>query len=149
MLVLLLSLCLLGGLAQADCALAGDAGGALPRMALQHGRPCQDPASAWLRRLPPAQRCKAQAVLDAYAPQVQDLRRRIALKKNELMLLSYSQSTEPDSLSRMGQELQQLRDELRALLLRVRESLSAEVGAPLEHPRSHGCGMALFPRPGD
>ena len=73
----------------------------------------------WLQQLSPAQRAKAQAVIDEYSPKVNDLRKSIMLKKNELAHLSYNQTTSPETLTRLGHELQQLRDVLRALLHRA------------------------------
>lgn len=104
---------------------------------------------AWLRGLPPWQQVKAQAVVDAYSPRIQDLRRRITGKKAELARLRYSQSSDPDSLPRLGRELQDLRDELRGLLMEAGRRLEAEAGVPLPRPRSRGCRMALLPPAGE
>lgn len=96
---------------------------------------------AWLQHLSPAQRAQAIAIIDEYSPRVNDLRRRILQKKNELAQLSYNQNTSPETLPRLGHELQQLRDELRTLLQRADQRMCAEVGVPLGSPQSRGCSM--------
>ena len=95
----------------------------------------------WLQQLSPAQRAKAQAVIDEYSPKVNELRKSIMLKKNELAHLSYNQTTSPETLPRLGHELQQLRDELRALLQRADQRMDTEVGVPLGSPQTRGCSM--------
>ena len=96
---------------------------------------------AWLQQLSPSQRAKAQAVIDEYSPKVNELRKSIMQKKNELAHLSYNQNTSPETLPRLGHELQQLRDELRALLQRADQRMDNEVGVPLGSPQTRGCSM--------
>ena len=96
---------------------------------------------AWLQQLSPEQRAKAQAVIDEYSPKVNELRKSIMQKKNELAHLSYNQNTSPETLPRLGHELQQLRDELRALLQRADQRMDNEVGVPLGSPQTRGCSM--------
>ncbi len=100
---------------------------------------------AWLQQLAPAGRRKAQAVIDEYAPRIADLREHIARKKSELALLRYDRFTSPDTLPRLGFELQQLRDELRSLLIRADQRMFTEVGVSLGSPQSRGCSMVLYP----
>ena len=96
---------------------------------------------AWLQQLSPSQRAKAQAVIDEYSPKVNELRKSIMQKKNELAQLSYNQKTSPETLPRLGHELQQLRDELRDLLQRADQRMDNEVGVPLGSPQTRGCSM--------
>lgn len=109
--------------------------------------PWQEPAvtglSSWLEGLPPMQRAAAQQVVDHYLPQVQALRQRILLKKNELAQLRYDLETPPDTLPRLGRDLQHLRDELRALLLRADADMRSQAGVALGAPLSRGCAMEV------
>lgn len=100
---------------------------------------------SWLQQLTPQQRLKAQAIIDTYSPHILELRESIARKKRELALLSYNQTTSPDTLPRLGQELQRLRDELQALLLRADQQMCTEVGVSLGSPQSRGCSMEFSP----
>ena len=72
---------------------------------------------------------------------VNELRKSIMQKKNELAHLSYNQNTSPETLPRLGHELQQLRDELRDLLQRADQRMDNEVGVPLGSPQTRGCSM--------
>ncbi len=112
----------------------------------------QSPAVAmknWLQQLTPQQRLKAQTVIDEYSPRILELRKRITQKKAELAHLSYNQTTSPDTLPRLGQELQMLRDELQTLLMRADQRMCAEVGIPLGSPQSRGCSMEFSPSASD
>lgn len=134
------------------CALAF-ACSALP--ALAQDPPCSPPPCPekrpaipdnWLHGLSPEQRLKAQAIMADHERQVRDLRHRIMQKKRELEHLCYAQDTQPETLPRLGRELQQLRDELRALFLRADQQMRAEVGVAPGRPASRGCSMD-FPAP--
>lgn len=134
------------------CALAF-AGSALPALAkdpLCGPPPCPEkgPAAldAWLQSLPPEQRLKARAIMADHERQVRELRHRIMQKKRELEHLCYAQDTPPETLPRLGRELQQLRDELRALFLRADQQMRAKLGVAPGRPASRGCSMD-FPAP--
>ena len=96
----------------------------------------------WLEQLPPNQQNKARRIIDDARPRVRELRGRIREKMAELESLSYDQGTSPDTLPRLGRELQQLRDALRASLMDVDERLRREVGVSLGPPASRGCRMS-------
>lgn len=95
----------------------------------------------WLAELSPSQRAKARIIIDEVRPNVRELRARIREKMTELESLSYDQATSPDTLPRLGRELQLLRDELRATLLEMDKRLLREVGVSLGPPISRGCRM--------
>ena len=106
---------------------------------------------SWLEGLSPAQHIPAQQVVEDYLPRVQALRQRILLKKNELAQLRYDLETPPDTLPKLGRELQFLRDELRTLLLHADADMRRQAGVSLGTPLSRGCGMevsGLPPMPG-
>lgn len=90
-------------------------------------------------------------MVEDYLPRVQALRQRILLKKNELAQLRYDLETPPDTLPKLGRELQFLRDELRTLLLHADADMRRQAGVSLGTPLSRGCGMevsGLPPMPG-
>lgn len=95
----------------------------------------------WLNALSPTQRVKALTVLDDARPGITDLRRKIQDKKVQLQNLSYDRDTSPDTLSRLGRDLQILRDELRAAFSSLDERMRNEVGEALSPPKSRGCAM--------
>lgn len=92
----------------------------------------------WLATLPPVQQVRARKILQAAHPGVHALRERIREKKAELAALSFDSSTPPDTLPRIGQELQLLREQLRRRLLLVNEQLRDEVGVPMGPLREDG-----------
>ena len=134
--LLLTFLC--GTLLPAYSSAQGPQGEALPVPAT---RAATGPLDVWLDYLPPSQRMKAQSIMEEYRPKVQDLRQRIISKKNELEELSYNRSTSPDTLPRLGRELQVLRDELQAMLIHADQRMRREVGIPLGTLASRGCSM--------
>ena len=101
----------------------------------------------WLATLPPVQREQARTILRAAHPGIHALRERIREKKAELAALSFDSATPPDTLPRLGRELQILREQLRRRLLLVSERLRGEVGVPMG-PLT-GDGFWLNPQPGD
>ncbi len=113
-------------------------GEALPPPAM---RTAMSTLDVWLDYLPPSQRMKAQLIMEEYRPKVRDLRQRIFSKKSELEELSYNRNTSPDTLPRLGRELQVLRDELQALLIHADQRMRREVGIPLGTLASRGCSM--------
>ena len=124
--LLLTFLC--GTLLPAYSSAQGPQGEALPVPAT---RAATGPLDVWLDYLPPSQRMKAQSIMEEYRPKVQDLRQRIISKKNELQELSYNRNTSPDTLPRLGRELQVLRDELQSMLIHADQRMRREVGIPL------------------
>lgn len=82
----------------------------------------------WLAKLPDFQREKARKILKEAHPALHDLRSRIREKKGELVSLSFDRNTPPETLPRLGQELQELRDELKSRLKDVEKRLNYEAG---------------------
>lgn len=95
----------------------------------------------WLQSLSPVQQAKAKSILEETRPRIKELRKRIQNKMVELESLSYDQETSPETLPRLGRELQLLRDELRAELLHMDDRMLREVGDSLGPPATRGCRM--------
>lgn len=85
----------------------------------------------WLSRLTPEQEARARKVISAIHPQMHELRVLIHEKKAELEAFSYDSSTTPETLPRIGHELQRLRRRLTILLTILDTRLREEVGVPL------------------
>lgn len=92
----------------------------------------------WLETLPPVQQAQARKILQEAHPGVHALRERIREKKAQLAALSFDSATPPDTLPRLGQELQLLREQLRRRLILVNEQLRNEVGVPMGPLREDG-----------
>lgn len=92
----------------------------------------------WLATLPPVQQVQARKILQAAHPGVHALRERIREKKAELAALSFDSATPPDTLPRLGRELQILREQLRRRLLLVSDQLRDEVGVSMGPLRDDG-----------
>ena len=106
-------------------------------------QPCM-PMSALgmpLDLLPPQKCAKAIAIMDDFKKKSYSLRQLIETKKCELESLSFDQKTSPDTLPRLGYELQVLRDELRAVHMNADQRMRLEVGVPLGTLASRGCRM--------
>ena len=91
--------------------------------------------------LPPQKCAKAIAIMDDFKKKSFYLRQLINTKKCELESLSFDQKTSPDTLPRLGYELQVLRDELRAVHMNADQRMRLEVGVPLGTLASRGCSM--------
>lgn len=85
----------------------------------------------WLESLPAGQREQARKILQAAHPDVHALRVRIREKKAELEGLRFDSDTPPDTLPRIGLEIQMLRSQLRRRLNQISELLRTEVGVPM------------------
>lgn len=102
----------------------------------------------WLAGLDPDQRARARLILRDAHPTMYSLRLAIRDKKAELAALSFDKNTPPETLPRLGQELQALRKSLRAELEKVSDRLKREAGVTmgplggdgfwLAPPREHG-----------
>lgn len=100
----------------------------------------------WLADLPDDLRGRATVILEDARPALQDLHHRIFLKMEELRGLSFAGDTPPETLARLGMELQDLRDRLREGYRGVRERFRLEVGVeppPSKKHRGHR-GMRQF-----
>ena len=85
----------------------------------------------WLDTLPAVQREQARKILREAHPDVHALRVRIREKKAELEGLRFDSSTPPDTLPRIGLEIQVLRHRLRQRLQEISAQLRTEVGVPM------------------
>lgn len=85
----------------------------------------------WLDSLAPFQRERASKILREAHPGMRALRVAIRDKKTQLATLNFDRDTRPDTLPRLGQELQELRAELRARLKKVGDRLKFEAGVPM------------------
>lgn len=101
----------------------------------------------WLDSLPAAQQKQARKILREAHPGVHALRVRIREKTTALAELRFNSATPPDTLPRLGQELQRLRAQLRLRLHTVNEQLRHEVGVPMG-PLGED-GLWLTPLPDD
>lgn len=101
----------------------------------------------WLDSLPPAQQEQARKILREAHPGLHELRVRIREKKAELAGLRFNSATPPDTLPRLGQELQRLRAQLRRRLHTINESLRNEAGVQMG-PLGED-GLWLTPLPDD
>lgn len=139
-----LSLCLLLTFCLVQPVVAGHAG---PGPAghgghmLKRYRPDVRDLDEWLQSLSPVQQAKAKSILEETRPRIKELRKRIQNKMVELESLNYDRETSPETLPRLGRELQLLRDELRAELLHMDDRMLREVGVSLGPPVTRGCRM--------
>lgn len=101
----------------------------------------------WLDSLPAEQQKQARKILRDAHPGLHELRVRIREKTTALAELRFSSATPPDTLPRLGQELQRLRAQLRRRLHTVNERLRHEVGVPMG-PLGED-GLWLTPLPDD
>ena len=85
----------------------------------------------WLAGLPAVQREQARKILQEAHPGVHALRVRIREKKAMLESLRFDSATPPETLPRLGLELQILRSQLRRSLHQISELLRNEVGVPM------------------
>lgn len=81
---------------------------------------------AWLATLPEAKVKLARPILLEMHPALHELRKEIYNKRLELIALSYKKGTPPETLPRLGQQLQKLRMKLRSMLNEVNERLRKE-----------------------
>ncbi len=95
----------------------------------------------WMQSLSPVQQARAKSILAEARPRIKELRKRIQNKMVELESLNYDRATSPETLPRLGRELQLLRDELRAELLYMDDRMLREVGVSLGPPVTRGCRM--------
>lgn len=87
-----------------------------------------DKILGWLKTLPNNQEKVARTILREVHPELQDLRRAIYEKRLELAAISFDRKTKPETLPKLGQELQYLRKSLRSKLEKVNERLREEAG---------------------
>ncbi len=92
------------------------------------------PSSGWhgfvrcLEDLPQEKKVKAEAILSDSLGKLNELDSQISVKKNELLSLTYSETADPETLPRLGLDLQRLRSQMRETLARVNLRLRQEAG---------------------
>lgn len=86
---------------------------------------------AWLKTLPPFQQERARRILTDAHPELHDLRLAIFCKKTELATFNINKSANPETLPKLGQELQSLRRKLRSRLENINKRLRIEAGVSM------------------
>lgn len=141
-LTLLIAAALLAAASMQDACIARAAAAGHARHAIQNETDAHDLSAEreahythsvrqWLERLPAGQREQARKILQEAHPDVHALRVRIREKKAELESLRFDSATPPDTLPRIGLEIQMLRSQLRRRLNQVSELLRNQVGVPM------------------
>lgn len=82
----------------------------------------------WLNSLAPVEQATARKILREAHPRMRALRVAIREKKSQLAAISFDRHTRPETLPRLGQELQALRAALRKELKVVDQRLRNEAG---------------------
>ncbi len=100
-----------------------------------------------LENLPADRQSRATAIVSESLPAIEDLDQRIGLKMEELQAVTYSEQADAETLPRLGMDLQQLRNELRTVLMQVNARLQREVGVSLQTPAARGCRSMRVARP--
>lgn len=85
----------------------------------------------WLSTLPDEKRQLARKILREAHPVLESLRVAIREKKAQLAAISFDQNTKPETLPRMGQDLQKLRTSLRNELEKLGDRLEDEAGVSM------------------
>ncbi len=124
------------GAASEDAGTPASAAENTPR--LQDGR-IDASFDATIGSLKPEKRQKAIAILQDSLPGLRELDMRITMKMQELAAIDFKDGSDPEQLSRLGLELQGLRNAMRAKLIEVRRKLQAEAGVRLAPPMPRGC----------
>ena len=102
---------------------------------------------SWLKTLPNEQEAAARKILREAHPEIHDLRRAIYDKRMELTALSFGKKTSPETLPRLGQELQYLRRALRAKLENINNRLRTEAGVTMGPLAGEGFWLQPLQRP--
>ena len=98
----------------------------------------------WLQSLPEEQQVKARAILEEARPAIEDTRWRIRQKREELAHFDYAEDSSAETLSRLGWELQDLRDRLRLQLAQLEGRLLDEVGVSFRRAgKRRGCNSMI------
>lgn len=98
----------------------------------------------WLQSLPPDQQDKARAILEEARPGIEETRWRIHQKREELAHFDYAADSSAETLSRLGWELQDLRDHLRLQLSQLENRLLEEVGVSFRRAgKGRGCSSMM------
>ncbi|MBD5641216.1 MAG: periplasmic heavy metal sensor [Desulfovibrio sp.] len=86
----------------------------------------------WLDTLEPVQQEKARQIMREAHPGLQALRDAIRAKKSQLAAISFDRGMPPETLPRLGMELQKLRASLNRELEKVNEKLRYEAGIRMD-----------------
>lgn len=87
---------------------------------------------SWLDTLDPYQQEKARKIMRDAHPGLQALRDAIRDKKSQLASISFDRGMPPETLPRLGMELQKLRTSLNRELEKVNEKLRYEAGIKMD-----------------
>ncbi len=93
----------------------------------------------WSVNLTPAQKQRADEIIQEARPKIRTLRIALQNKMLELKEFHYKSSNDHDALALLGKELQQTREALRKELKLLDKRLMQEVGASLHGYRGHDC----------
>ena len=118
---------------------AGNVADAAKSRPLLQGGGLDTSFDATIGALKPEKRQKAIAILQDSLPGLRELDMRITMKMQELAAIDFKDGSDPEQLSRLGLELQGLRNAMRARLLEVRRKLQMEAGVRLAPPMPRGC----------
>ncbi|MBR4742075.1 MAG: hypothetical protein IK079_04175 [Desulfovibrio sp.] len=86
--------------------------------------PLEDALIPWLENLSPNQREAAKLILQQSQPKIHELQKKLRLKLTELQALRFDQHFTPESLPKLGKELQLLRQQLATLYTTLELQLS-------------------------
>lgn len=96
-------------------------------------------ASDCMADLPADKQKLAVQIMEDAMPGLRDLDHKIAAKRSELEHLNFNDGSDPEQLSRLGRELQALRDSMKLKLREVSDRLRTETGMDLRVPDTRGC----------
>lgn len=85
----------------------------------------------WLQTLEPGRRETARKIMRDAHPALSGLRKAIRDKKAQLANISFGRDTQPETLPRLGVELQKLRAALHAELSQLKKRLAREAGVDM------------------
>lgn len=87
---------------------------------------------SWLDSLDPERRERARQIMREAHSGLHELREAIRFKKQELASISFNRGMNPETLPRLGMELQSLRADLGQQLRKISERLKNEAGIDLD-----------------
>ena len=104
-----------------------------PNLALAQNKaiaaPSWEAIEAWISTLSDEQRLVARLKVDAHRAKINDLQARLRQKLAELRSLRYDSRSTPETLPRIGMELQEIRASLRQEYEALNEDLSSTFGS--------------------
>ena len=97
--------------------------------------------SGWIDSLTDEQRQQVDRIVAETQPRLLELRVQMREKMKELQAFAYREDDDNEALSRLGHDLQALRDALRKELQALDERLVREVGVPALPYRGRSCSV--------